>query len=143
MYTVSSQYAIRALLYLAMQKDLQLRRIEDVAESEKIPQAFLAKLVQRLVKKGLVQSTKGLNGGIKLRRSANEISLFMIADAIDDLSHASLECALGNQNCSDQNSCVLHDQWKALREKQIEFLKSITLSELVANKANVKRKKRR
>ncbi|HSE39256.1 MAG TPA: Rrf2 family transcriptional regulator [Acidobacteriota bacterium] len=141
MYTLSSQYAIRTMLYLASLKDTKLRRIEDVAESEEIPAAFLAKLVQRLVKKGLLHSLKGLNGGIKLGRPANEITLFMIADAIDDLSNISFECALGSEKCSDRHPCVLHERWKALRTTQIEFLQGITLNELV-NKPKAKRKRR-
>jgi Rrf2 family protein len=142
MYTLSTQYAIRTLLFLASCNDAKLHRIEDVAASEEMPSAFLAKLVQRLVKKGLLHSLKGINGGIRLGHPAKKITLFMIADAIDDLSHISFECALGRRNCSDRHACVLHERWKTLRAMQIEFLQGITLNELV-NRPKAKRKRRR
>jgi Rrf2 family protein len=139
LYTLSSQYAIRALLYLADQSNHHYCRIEDVAEAEKIPQAFLAKLVQRMVKKGLLRSLKGLRGGIELARPAKEITLFMIADAIDDLSQISMECALGYGECSEKNPCTLHERWKVLRSQQINFLENINLAELVKPKTKRRR----
>jgi Rrf2 family protein len=141
-YTLSSQYSIRALLHLAAQASNQYCRIEDVSESEKIPPAFLAKLVQRMVKKGLLRSLKGLRGGIELARPASEITLFMIVDAIDDLSRISVECALGLGECSAETPCVLHERWKSLRDQQIEFMQSITIAELVRQTKKSRTKRR-
>ena len=130
-YTRSSQYAIRALRYLALQKGEGLSRLEEIAGAEEIPQAFLAKLMQRLVKRRLIRSLKGMRGGFALNMPADKITLYMVVDAMDDLSYSGMECAFGNRECSETESCALHDRWKDLKSRETNFLREITLADLV------------
>ena len=130
-YTRSSQYAIRAMRYLATQKGDGLSRLEEIAGAEEVPQAFLAKLMQRLVKRRLVRSLKGMRGGFALNMPPERITLYMIVDAMDDLSYMGMECAFGNRECSDTDSCALHERWKDLKSREADFLKNVTLSEIV------------
>src|SRR5262245_6292165 len=135
-YTRSTQYAIRALLYLAKHSNQQLCRIERIAKQENIPQAFLAKLIQRLVKKNLVHSVRGVKGGIRLNFPPEKITLFMIAESIEEFSGGKMMCALKDNECSESSPCVLHQSWKEIRDLELAFLNKITIATLMSQKKN-------
>jgi Rrf2 family transcriptional regulator, iron-sulfur cluster assembly transcription factor len=130
-YSKSSQYAIRALQHLAMLSAGSLCRLEEIASEEQIPRHFLAKILQRLAKKRLVRSFKGLGGGFTLGHPAKNISLYMIVDAIDDLSFSFQECIFGDRICGEAKPCALHDDWARLREEELKFLQRITVANLI------------
>jgi Rrf2 family iron-sulfur cluster assembly transcriptional regulator len=129
-YSRSTQYAIRALLHLATIPEGQLSRLEEIATEQQIPQHFLAKILQRLVHKRLIRSVKGIGGGFAVSLPPANITLLMIADAIDDLSVSLSDCIFGNAVCSNDSPCPLHDSWAALRDQQLEFLKNIRIADL-------------
>jgi Rrf2 family protein len=131
LYSKSSQYAIRALAYLTAHSNGKLCRLESIAAGEQIPQHFLAKILQRLVKKRLVKSSKGIKGGFALNLPPDQISLYLIVDAIDDASLLFQDCIFGERPCSEETRCPLHESWKELRSKQIDFLKNVTLTDLL------------
>lgn len=128
LYSRSSQYAIRALRFLSTKEKGQLYPLETIARTEKIPQHFLGKIMQRLVKKRLIQSVKGINGGFSMRMAPEDISLYMIVDAIDDISLSLEECVFGQDRCSDQAKCPLHEAWKEIKQAQVKFLQEITIA---------------
>ena len=134
-YSKSSQYAIRALQHLAMLPAGSLCRLEEIAKEEQIPQHFLAKILQRLAKKRLVRSFKGLGGGFSLGHAAKDISLYMIVDAIDDLSFSLQDCIFGDRICGEAMPCSLHDSWAKLREQELKFLQGITVADMIVVKA--------
>jgi Rrf2 family transcriptional regulator, iron-sulfur cluster assembly transcription factor len=139
-YTRSTQYAIRAMLYLAHHSNQGLCRIEKIAKQADIPQAFLAKLIQRLVKKNLIHSIRGTKGGVRLNVPAEQITLFMIADSIEDFSNGNMLCALGDYECSESSPCGVHERWTQIRDLQFSFLNDVTIAALVS--AGVKKKAR-
>src|SRR5262245_18889661 len=142
-YSKSTQYAIRALVHLSRMEPGTLCRLEVIAKEAGIPQHFLGKIMQRLVHKRIVQSTKGLGGGYALRLLPRQITLFSIADAIDDLAVTIGDCVFGDRDCMDQNPCPLHDSWQKVREHQLKFLEGITLAELSGFKDGQVRKRQR
>jgi len=97
---------------------------------EEIPHYFLAKILQRLARKRFVKSVKGVNGGFSLSASPESLSLYLIVEAIDDLSVTLTDCIMGNKTCSETRSCPLHDSWAKLRAQQLEFLNEITIADL-------------
>ena len=137
-FTRASQYAIRALTYLAAHHGPELASLEKIAGDEKVPQPFLGKILQRLVQKRILRSSKGLNGGFGLARSPQRITIYSIVDAIDDLASKEQDCVLGLGICSEQNPCALHHYWKKHRANELEFLKNMTLHQLCAEKRRTK-----
>jgi Rrf2 family protein len=130
-YSKSCQYGIRAILYLASMPAGKMCKIEAIARAEGIPQHFLAKVMGRLVKKRLIRSVKGVNGGFALRLPPEEITLFVIADAIDDISMSLQDCVFANKACNETQACPLHDSWVPVREQELQFLQSITIAQLL------------
>ena len=142
LYSKAAEYAIRAMVHLAEQKEGELIQLKAVAEREDIPFHFLAKTMQILSRKGLVKSHRGPRGGFCLASAPSEISLYDIVDPIDHISNYDEICLLGIDVCSDEASCPLHDEWKSIRATIRKTLEERTLAQM-AGKLEEKRQKLR
>lgn len=137
-YSRSAEYAIRAFVHLAQVPDGKYVMVRQIAREEEIPAHFLAKILQQLARKGLLRSSKGPTGGFSLRAPSSEIRLLDIVDALDGLAPYE-QCANGLPECSDAMACPLHDSWKALRSRIMDYLGRNTIGDL----AKVLEQKRR
>jgi Rrf2 family protein len=77
-------YAIKAVIYVASYKDKKLCTITEIAENEKVPREFLAKILKELTQRGILRSYRGVQGGYKLAKSTNEISFLDIIEAVQE-----------------------------------------------------------
>jgi Rrf2 family transcriptional regulator, iron-sulfur cluster assembly transcription factor len=128
-YSRSSEYAIRAFVNLAQVPDGKYAMVKQIAAEEEIPSHFLAKILQQLARKGLLRSSKGPTGGFSLRVSADDIRLVDIVEALDGLGEYE-KCASGLAECSDDMPCALHDSWKVLRSRIMDYLGRNTIADL-------------
>jgi Rrf2 family protein len=128
----SSEYAIRALTYLARQNDQRHHLARDMAERLGIPAPFLGKVLQPLVTRGILHSQRGRSGGFRLARQANDIPLVQIVEAEETLGPAEV-CLLGQHECSDEHACPMHDYWKKASSAFHERLRRTTLNDLVTH----------
>jgi len=131
MFSTSCQYGLQGILYIAMEssKDKNVGLIE-IAENQEIPRHFLSKILQQLVKAGLLESMKGPNGGFKLSKKPEKITLLQVIKAIDGLE-VFTQCGIGFKKCSDEYPCPIHHDFKIVRDKVFELFKEKTLKELV------------
>src|SRR5260370_7374797 len=81
--TKKADYALMAMKHLAEHADAGACSAKDVADSYGIPLEALAKILQRLVKAGLLRSQHGINGGYTLAREGRAISAFDVIQAIE------------------------------------------------------------
>jgi Rrf2 family protein len=82
--TRASSYALQAVVYMAGQKPLEKPVASHViAESRKIPERFLLKVLKPLVSAEILHSIKGPNGGYRLAKPANEITMLKVIEAVD------------------------------------------------------------
>lgn len=102
------QYAIRALIYIS-KNGSEVRKVglKEVAEKLEIPAPFLAKVMQQLVRRRLVCSVKGPNGGFYLTDMGKKNTLFDVMEATDGLDSFAM-CGLRMQECSPDNPCPIH-----------------------------------
>ena len=128
-YSRPCEYAIRALAYLARRPNQTSAQSVEIAREEKLPAPVLGKILQELVRKGLLESRRGPGGGFRLARRAELITLRDVVAAIDGLDQF-LECAVGLERCSDDAPCPLHDTWKGLRTEMLHYLETTTLDEM-------------
>ena len=130
MLSKSSQYAIRAVLYLSLNSNVERKYSpKEIAKAIDIPAPFLAKTLQELTKRDLISSIKGRNGGFYLTEENKNHTLISIVDGIDGLSKFQ-ECILGLTVCSNDNPCSLHHATAPLRKKMIEELTFKTINDL-------------
>jgi Rrf2 family transcriptional regulator, iron-sulfur cluster assembly transcription factor len=128
-YSRSAEYAIRAFVHLAQVPEGKYAMVKNIAEQEEIPAHFLAKILQQLARKGLLRSSKGPTGGFALRVPAEEVRLVDIVEALDGLTPYQ-QCASGLSECSDDMPCPMHDSWKALRSRIMDYLGRNTIADL-------------
>jgi len=130
MLSKSSQYAIRAVLYLSLNSNEERKYSpKEIAKAMDIPAPFLAKTLQELTKRNLITSVKGRNGGFYLSKENRHHTLISIVDSIDGIDKFQ-ECILGLTVCSNDNPCSLHHAISPLRKKMIEELTFKTIDDL-------------
>jgi Rrf2 family protein len=116
LFSKQCEYALRAVLYLALRPAGALVPIRELTLALKIPYHFLGKILQDLAQQGLLRSHKGPAGGFGLRRPAGEITLLEIVEAVD--GDALLRrCVLGFPECSGKHPCAMHTRWEGLRRE--------------------------
>jgi len=111
--TRETDYAIRTVVYLARQRD-RVANVGEVAEAMNIPRSFLAKIVQRLAKKKLLESLRGVNGGFRLTKSPSKITLLAILEAIQGMASINM-CVAGRKKCGMSPTCAVHPIWVDVR----------------------------
>jgi Rrf2 family protein len=92
--------------------------VSEIAKPMRIPKSFLAKILQKLLKAGLVESSRGINGGFQLAKSPKEISLLDVIEAIEG-PVAMNSCAIDKKLCKLSNTCSVHPIWVEIR-KEVE-----------------------
>jgi Rrf2 family protein len=125
----ASQYAVRALVFLAAQAPDDVVPVREIAEQEGIPHHFLAKLVGTLVQDGMVEAFKGPGGGLRLAVSPAEINVAQVIETIDGPNFLQ-GCFLGFPQCGDDDPCPMHEQWGDLRARMIAEMERITIAQL-------------
>jgi len=130
-YSRSSEYAIRAFVHLAQVPEGRYAMVKQIAEQEGIPAHFLAKILQQLARKGLLKSSKGPTGGFCLRGPASDVSLVQIVEALDGLQDYQ-KCVSGLAECTDDAPCGMHDSWKGLRSRIMDYLEQTTIADLAS-----------
>ena len=122
-------YGMRAALYLASSPSDNFISISQISKDLNISRHFLTKILQQLTKADLMESMKGPNGGVRLKRLSKEITLVEIVAATDGMDILT-ECALGLPGCGTAKPCPLHDQWADTRDEIRKMLEQTTLVDL-------------
>ncbi|RPI19281.1 MAG: Rrf2 family transcriptional regulator [Ignavibacteriae bacterium] len=136
MFTKSCDYGILATFYIANNSnEKKYVGLKEIADATSIPPHFLSKVLSILVKNKILSSTKGLNGGFKLKRNATKINMLDIIKAIDGTDIFD-NCLLGLKECSDENPCLIHDHYKIIKEDFINLLSKETLQVLIEHLKN-------
>ncbi len=128
-------YGIRAAIYIASQKQADdFVPIRKISRDLKLSFHFLTKILQILTREGILVSSRGIKGGVRLARPAEEISVLDIILAIDG-PRLFQECILGLDHCGDENPCPLHAKWVELRPRLEEAFRSHSLAGLASGVA--------
>ena len=136
MFSKSCQYALQAVMYIGIaSRNKKAVGLQEIAKSQEIPHHFLSKILQELVKKKVLTSIKGPNGGFSLLKSPKKLYLIKIVEIMDGMDIFD-RCGMGLKKCSDQTPCPIHAQFKLVKQdiKQLLSTKSVyELSDDVEN----------
>ena len=102
---------------------------KDVAESYGIPPEALAKIMQRLVKSGLLVSQQGTHGGYTLARSADSISAFEVIRAIDGPLFIT-SCITVRGECDQSDRCTIREPLRRVNDSIEQVLRRIKISHM-------------
>lgn len=131
MFSKACEYGIKASIYIAL-NSYQGKRVSIKAIAKEIasPEAFTAKILQDLVRHGIINSVKGAHGGFEIEKSQiASIKLEAIVRAIDG-DHIYNGCGLGLHTCDEMYPCPVHDKFKLIRNELKVMLETTNLEEL-------------
>jgi len=126
----ATEYAVRALLYVAGFPSDQIISKRDICRTQEITAAFLIKIMQPLREAGFVKSFRGAAGGFSLAKPAEEISLWDIVCVIEGPIHLN-KCLISEGNCLRDCVCTVHQVWHKVRADLEHTLSEATLASLV------------
>lgn len=130
MLSKSSKYAIKAVIFLALNSSKENKvMVKDIAKPINVPQAYIAKLLQDLVKNNIVSSVRGPNGGFYLDDRNKEQSIFSIISVIDGEKKLGT-CMLSLEKCKERKPCPLHNILSTSRDEILKNLKEKTIEDL-------------
>ncbi len=134
MISQTGQYALRALAYLGAHNNDHYHLVQEMGRELDIPSQYLSKILHILVRKGILESQRGRQGGFRLRRTPEEITLYEILEALEDLGKFDY-CILGSAPCKDRSRCPMDSMWCDVRQRYISFLKKTTVAQLAHKSA--------
>lgn len=129
MFSKTCEYGIRAMIFIAQHsKDEARVGIKEIARGIDSPEHFIAKILQELGRKGIVQSVKGPNGGFYLDEKGRECSLARIVRVLDG-EQLFTGCGLGLPQCSEVHPCPIHGEFKTIRAEISTMLENARIGE--------------
>ncbi len=131
--TTKGRYAVTAMLDLALHATEGPVPLADISQRQGISLSYLEQLFSRLRRQGLVDSARGPGGGYRLARSASDIAVVDVINAIDENVNVT-RCG-GQGDCQDGEPCLTHDLWCDLSAQIHDFLASIDLQQLVERRS--------
>lgn len=131
-FTSPTEYAIRGLGELAGRSTGGTVLLDQLVAGTDLPRDYMAKIFQKLVRAGILRSSKGRGGGFALARPAHEISLMQVLQAMEGEQHFE-RCVAGLAACDDQMPCPQHDLYKPIRQRLRDYLLTTTVADLAAS----------
>jgi Rrf2 family protein len=128
--TRQADYAVRAVLYLARLEPTQRAATSQVAQEQRIPPSFLAKIISQLSIAGLLHTSRGARGGVTLAREPKDVTLLEVIEAIDGPILLN-ECVNGNGTCTFDDDCPLRPVWCEAQEELVSRLRGTNFQQLL------------
>jgi Rrf2 family transcriptional regulator, nitric oxide-sensitive transcriptional repressor len=133
MLSKTAEYALRAAVWLSNSPDSP-SSADTLAEVTKVPRRYLHKVVQDLVRAGLVRSQSGPGGGYSLAKSVDAITILDVVNAVAPLERIR-HCPLGLP--SHARLCPLHKELDRMYASAEESLRRVTLGQLVRSSSKI------
>jgi Rrf2 family cysteine metabolism transcriptional repressor len=129
--TKDTDYAVRAIVYLARHSD-GYRSSREISESEGIPLQFLRNILQKLTRAGLIVSREGVAGGVKLNARPKDIRVSDIIRIFQGDIELS-ECMFRKRLCAHRATCVLRARIQSIEEMVNKEFAKVTIATLVSD----------
>src|SRR4051812_9168472 len=130
-----ADYALIAMKHLACKvSGSPSASAREIAEQYDIPIELMAKVLQRLVRTGLLVSTQGTRGGYTLGRSSAAISVGDVIQAIDG-PFTVTACSTEKNDCEQYSKCSIRDPLWQIKERIVEALGTVTIAEMASDTA--------
>jgi Rrf2 family protein len=124
-----ADYALMAMKHLAKKSGAPSTSAREIAEQYDIPIELMAKVLQRLVRTGLLVSTQGTRGGYTLGRPSATISVADVIQAIEG-PFTVTACSTDNNDCEQYGKCSIRDPLWQIRERIVATLGTVTIAEM-------------
>lgn len=127
--TKECDYALRAVIYLASTEP-RVCSASEISKAQNVSPKFLARIMPKLVKTGIILSLPGSKGGYQLSRPSRELTFLQVLEAIE--SPVYINVCLNERfiNCGRKDKCGMKHIWEHLHKKMVELFSQITFDQL-------------
>ncbi|MBU4304601.1 MAG: Rrf2 family transcriptional regulator [Candidatus Omnitrophica bacterium] len=129
MINKNTDYAVRALMGLAKETG-EFVSSREVGANEKIPLLFLRRILQSLIRAGLVEAKEGVAGGVRLVHEPRKITVAAVMEIMQGKLTIS-DCMFRKKACANRRHCVLRKRIQGIEEKVISEFAAITIQDLL------------
>jgi len=140
--TTWAEYGLICALHLAKRAGEGPITGREIAAGERLPADYVEQILLRLRRAGLVNSTRGARGGYSLSKAPEEISVREVI-AASELGTFDLHCVthpVGEERCSESQSCSIRPVWMMLQRKIDDVLESVHLGDLLVDERTVRQR---
>jgi Rrf2 family transcriptional regulator, nitric oxide-sensitive transcriptional repressor len=130
MFSQTVEYALRAVIHLAHEAPAA-RTTAQIAEATRVPKDYLSKILQGLAKKGILQTQRGVGGGVSLSKPPGELTILDVVNAVEPIERFHT-CPLKLPN-HGKNLCPLHRRMDEAMATVEEAFRNSTLAEVLAD----------
>ncbi len=123
-------YAVRMLVFLAMQSDGEYTSTSHIAKQQHIPEPFLLRISADLSRSGLIDSRRGPGGGVRLALSPSEITVGTVVASVDH-SFSAMDCLTEPDACLISGACSQRELWRDVEKMLLRYLFQIKIEDLV------------
>ncbi len=128
--TRQADYALRAMLYLARIDPTQRAATSQIADEQRIPPSFLAKIISQLSIAGLIHTSRGARGGVSLALPPEEITVLEVVEAIDGPITLN-DCTDSPEACPFGEECPLRPLWCDTQAELVNRLRATTMAKFM------------
>lgn len=128
--TQATDYGMAAILYLSQRSEDHNYSIDEISRTTEIPEEFLRKIFQILVKSGIILSFKGRGGGVSLARSPEDITVAEIVEPLGEQTGL-VRCLREGEYCPRSNECRASVFWRRIQENLFEVLARTTIKDVL------------
>lgn len=132
--TTKGRFAVTAMIDLALRQHTGPVTLAGIADRQRISLSYLEQLFGKLRRNHLVASVRGPGGGYCLAKPMTQVSVADIIQAVDETLDAT-QCG-GKGDCHDDHPCMTHNLWTSLNHKMFDYLRSVSLQDLVDQQKN-------
>jgi Rrf2 family protein len=129
--TRAADYGVRVMIHLASIAGNGRHSLSELAKAADAPESFLSKVLQALVRAGLIESRRGQTGGFSITHSGTNATIREVIEAVDGpvrLNH----CLLESRPCHRKSWCPAHPVWARAQAAMFAVLEAATIGELAA-----------
>ena len=130
MISQTAEYALRAISLLAEHHPAPLRTSR-IAQAARVPKPYLVKVLQSLAREGIVETRRGLGGGVSLAKELGELTMLDVVNAVDPIQRIT-KCPIGLA-AHGVALCPMHSRLDKALEQIEKTFRSTTLAEVLAD----------
>jgi Rrf2 family transcriptional regulator, iron-sulfur cluster assembly transcription factor len=127
MFSKTFAYALRATTYVARKgKGERIVNLEELTSSIQLSPHYLGKIMQELVRKGIMNSTKGPGGGFWMDDEKTKLTIYELLTAVDGEQIVN-SCIMGKLKCDSTTPCPMHEEYSNSKARLFAVMKKTTL----------------
>lgn len=127
-----TDYALRMLAMLAEDPE-RLLSVRTAAEEVNVPYSFARSIQHGLVQAGIVESLRGVHGGMRLKVSPDDVTIRQVVEAVQGPMVMN-DCTASDGDCARMGACCYHPLWAGAQALMRDYLDSVSLGDIVAHR---------